>query len=120
MLGAKAGYCACPLHSAPPKGWADHLSHPSGLTRRHTPTLTPYKEQACSPTQPQLLPVWEPASKGACAVFTATATALIHLAEISCLASSQFLLTREDQEPCSVTKPPENLRKIESGELPNW
>ena len=39
--GAKAGHCACPLHSAPPKGWADHLSHTSGPTPRHTPTLTP-------------------------------------------------------------------------------
>ena len=27
--GAKAGYCPCPLHTAPPKGWAKHLSHPS-------------------------------------------------------------------------------------------
>ena len=25
---AKAGSCACPLHSPPPKGWADHLSCP--------------------------------------------------------------------------------------------
>ena len=44
--GAKAGYCACPLHTMPPKGWANHLSHPSGMTPGHTPTLTPYKEQA--------------------------------------------------------------------------
>ena len=48
-LGAKAGYCACPLHPAPPKGWAKHLSHPSGLTPGHIPTLTPYKEPACAP-----------------------------------------------------------------------
>ena len=27
--GAKAGYSACPLHSTPPKGWADHLRPPS-------------------------------------------------------------------------------------------
>ena len=40
--GAKAGYRACPLHSTPPKGRADSLSHPSGLTPGHTPTqLTP-------------------------------------------------------------------------------
>ena len=28
-LGAKAGCCPCPLHTPPPKGWANHLSHPS-------------------------------------------------------------------------------------------
>ena len=28
------------------KGWAEHLSHPSGLAPGHTPTLTPYKEPA--------------------------------------------------------------------------
>ena len=27
--GAKAGYCACPLHSTSSRRWADHLSHPS-------------------------------------------------------------------------------------------
>ena len=47
--GAKAGYCACPLNSTPPEGWAKHLSHPSGLTPGHTPALTPEKEQACPP-----------------------------------------------------------------------
>ena len=52
VLGGKAGHCTCPLHSAPPKGWADCPSHPSGLTHRHTPTLTPYKEQACSLANP--------------------------------------------------------------------
>ena len=40
--GAKAGYWACPLHTAPPKGWADHLSPPSSPTPGHTPTFTPY------------------------------------------------------------------------------
>ena len=44
--GAKAGYCACPLLSTPPKGWADHLSHRSCPTPGHTPTLTPCKELA--------------------------------------------------------------------------
>jgi len=23
--GTKAGYCTCPLHTTPPKGWKDHL-----------------------------------------------------------------------------------------------
>ena len=48
--GAKAGYCACPLHTTPPKGRAEHLSHPPGLTPGHTPTLTPYKKEACPPS----------------------------------------------------------------------
>ena len=51
--GAKAGYCACPLHIPPPKGWANHLSEPSGETPGHTPTLGPYKEQACPPSGSQ-------------------------------------------------------------------
>ena len=42
---AKIGYCACPLHSTSPKEWVKHLSHPSGLTPGHTPTLILYKEQ---------------------------------------------------------------------------
>ena len=45
MLGAKAGYCSCPLKLTPPEGWAKHLSHPSGPTPGHTPTLIPYKKQ---------------------------------------------------------------------------
>jgi len=46
--GAKAGYCPCPLHTTPLKGWAKHLSHPSSPTPGHTPTLTPHKEPAHS------------------------------------------------------------------------
>ena len=49
--GAKPGYCPCPLHTTPPKGWAKHLSHPSGQTPGHSPTLTPYKGQAHHPHQ---------------------------------------------------------------------
>ena len=45
VLGAKAGYCSCPLKLTPPEGWAKHLSHPSGPTPGHTPTLIPYKKQ---------------------------------------------------------------------------
>ena len=36
-------------HTAPPRGWADHLSHPSCLTHRSAPTLTPHKGPACPP-----------------------------------------------------------------------
>ena len=46
--GAKTVYFVCPLHIPPTREWAKHLSHPSGPTPGHTPTLTPYKEQACS------------------------------------------------------------------------
>ena len=38
MLGAKAGCCACPLHTSP-KRWADHLSYPSSPTLRHIPVV---------------------------------------------------------------------------------
>ena len=48
VLGAKAGYCACPLYSILPKGWAHYLSHPSSQTSGHTPILTPHREPACS------------------------------------------------------------------------
>ena len=34
------------MHTTPPKGWADCLSHPSGPTPQHTLTFTPYKEPA--------------------------------------------------------------------------
>ena len=29
--GAKAGYCACPLHTTPPKGWENHRSYPPAI-----------------------------------------------------------------------------------------
>ena len=45
MLGAKAGYCPLPLHSTPPKGWAN----PSGPTPGHNPTLIPRKESDLLP-----------------------------------------------------------------------
>ena len=97
--GAKAGYCACPLHRVPPKGWAKHLSHPTGQTPGHTPPI-PKKEQ----THPTLgIP-----STGTCHLFSrpraaAGAPTKQNLAWISCLASDQFLLTGEGQEPWSIT-----------------
>ena len=42
--GAKIGYCACPLHSTPPKGWANQLSHPPTWPPGYIPTLTLHKE----------------------------------------------------------------------------
>ena len=47
--GAKAGYYALSLHTAPPSGWADHLSHPYGLIHQSLPTLTTFKEPARPP-----------------------------------------------------------------------
>lgn len=47
----KQGTAHSPLHMTSPKGWANHLSHPFGLTPGHTPTFTPYKEQAHPLTQ---------------------------------------------------------------------
>ena len=49
-LGAKAGYCTCMLHTAPPNRWADHVNHPSGLIPGPTPSL-PYLRN-------QLTPFW--------------------------------------------------------------
>ena len=49
-LGTKARYCTHFLQTPPPKGWADHLSHPSSLSPGHTPTVTPYKEPAWLPS----------------------------------------------------------------------
>ena len=35
------GYCTCsPAHTTPPKGWANHLNHPSSPTPEHTLSLT--------------------------------------------------------------------------------
>ena len=65
-LGAKAGYCSCPLHTTPPKGWANHLSRPSDLTHGHTATLALYRESACPPSPPH--PTLG-ANKGTCCLF---------------------------------------------------
>ena len=51
------------LHSTPPKGWANHVSHPSSLTPGYTPTLTPFKEpthSASGSKQGNLLLVFGP------------------------------------------------------------
>ena len=47
--GTKAGYCACPLHTTPPNGWADHLSHSSTLTPGHTPTSNRIRNKLALP-----------------------------------------------------------------------
>ena len=48
VLGAKAGYCACLLHSTPPKRWVDHLSHPSSRPL-NTSLPSPYIRNQLSP-----------------------------------------------------------------------
>nr|XP_030719679.1 uncharacterized protein LOC115857032 [Globicephala melas] len=97
VSGAKAGSCACPLHSPPPEGEADQLSHPSSVTPGHTPTLTSYKE----PARPPPPPLWS--EKG---------NLLLFLTPSCCSrgpskALPEFLvwplLTGEGQEPCSVS-----------------
>ena len=65
--GTKPGYCMCPLHITPPKGWANHLSCPSGLPLDPSPIFIIYKETS--------LPLsWE-ISKGNCYLFLLSATA---------------------------------------------
>ena len=58
----KQGTHAWSLHTAPPRGWGDHLSHTSG-SHRPTPILTPFKEPGLSTSgseQGNLLPVLAP------------------------------------------------------------
>ena len=50
VLGAKAGYCPCSLHTIPSKGWTNHLSYSSSPTPRHTPPF-PYVRSQLTPTQ---------------------------------------------------------------------
>ena len=61
--GEKAGYCTCTLHTAPPRGWADHLNHPSGPTPGPASPLAPYKAPAhllSGSEQGNLLLVFDP------------------------------------------------------------
>ena len=49
-VGSKGRVLCMPLHGPPLKGWANHLSHTSGLTPAPISTLTPQEEPAhCSP-----------------------------------------------------------------------
>ena len=50
VLEAKARYCACPLHTASPKGCTKHLSHPSGQSPEHTHTLNPVSNKLTTPS----------------------------------------------------------------------
>ena len=72
-VGSKSKVLSMPPALGTTKGWAHYLSHPSSQTPRHTPTLTPCKEQACPLT-------------------TADQESL---AWISCLASDQYPLIGE-------------------------
>ena len=42
VLRAKVGYSAWSLQKVCPRGWPDHLSHPSRLAHQFTPTLSPH------------------------------------------------------------------------------
>ena len=39
-VGSQIRVLCLPLHTPPPKGWANHLSHTSGLTLGPIPILT--------------------------------------------------------------------------------
>ena len=93
-LGAKAGYCACLLHTVPPKGWAKHRSHPSGPTPRHSPLLTSYKE-------PVHLPQWVSKQGNLLFVLAPAAAELPEwsVAWIAGLVRDQFLLVKEARNP---------------------
>ena len=91
-----------------PRGWANHLSHPSGLTSGHTPTLGQCNEQAhCLPC----LPVWGPSNqrKLVCSCSFLLSMGFPFplptpgLPWISCLVFSQFLLIKEAKNSCKTT-----------------
>ena len=46
-VGSKSKVLSMPPALGTTKGWANYLRHPSSQTPRHTPTLSPCKEQAC-------------------------------------------------------------------------
>ena len=48
-VGSKSKVVSISQHTAPATGWADHLSHPSCLTNRSAPTLSPHKGPARPP-----------------------------------------------------------------------
>ena len=56
LSGAKAGYCAWFLHTTPPRGWANYLSHPSGPN----PPSTHLRDQLSGSEQGNLLLVFAP------------------------------------------------------------
>lgn len=62
VSGAKAEYCACPLHTISAKGCVDRVGHASGLVPGPIPTLTPCKKPPCHP-------LVELASKGISCLF---------------------------------------------------
>ena len=91
-LGAKAGDCACPPHTAP-KGKTNHIGHPSGPTPGPTPILTPLKE----PARPS-----RGASKGTCCLSLLPLPQpgpQQSLAWISCPASGQCLQIKGVKNP---------------------
>ena len=88
VSGAKAEYDTCRLHTAPPKGWADHLGNPSGpldlslasfCIRNHS---SPIPQQANK--QGNLLLIFTLLQQGSNKA----------LPQFSCLASYQFPLRR--------------------------
>ena len=46
---AKAGHCKWSLHTAPPRGWADHLSSSSGLNYPSAPPSPLFRDQLAAP-----------------------------------------------------------------------
>ena len=70
VLGAKVGYYACPLHTIPPKGCANHLSHPSRLPSGLAPESEVLVAQSCPALcdpmdckAPRLLCLWNSSGK---------------------------------------------------------
>ena len=81
----------------PPKWWAKYLSHASGVTPGNIPTLTPYIEQACTPQGTSK--AWEPVLCAPRPPHSPPCIRSSNKALPELLASSQFLLIGEGQEP---------------------
>ena len=81
----------------PPKWWAKHPSHASGLTPGNIPTLTPYVEQACTPQGTSK--AWEPVLYSHRPPHPPPCIRSSNKALPELLASSQLLLIGEGQEP---------------------
>ena len=100
MLGAKAGYSACPLHSTPREGWAKHPSH---FSAGHLATLLP------SPHMRNKLALPQRVSKPRNFLFVLTTPAIAAAAA----KSLQSCLTLRDLMDCSTPGLPVHHKLLE-------
>lgn len=93
VLEAKTGIPQWSFHKAPPRGWGNHLNHPSRLTHQSACILTPFQQPALPPSR---------ASKRTCYLFLfphAKAWVPIKASPNSSPGLYQFLLIEEPKDP---------------------